>query len=287
MRTNGRWPGRPILQQDESFSSWFARAAAANGLRSGELLQALQPGADRGQRDLDRHADPHLLKAAADGTGQNFDILNQATFRRWAGSVYGHDDGLNKLPWLPPAGRQGGTRSFGQQLCPHCLAADERPYLRLTWRLSFMTACSVHGHLLLDRCPSCNEPFHVEHLDLRQVRCGFCGNDLRHHAGGEPTVDLLPAQDVLSAIVERGWMQLGDYGPQYSFVVLDILALPMRLLSGGRHAYALRGWVGEHEPDLAVPPETIPRVREGALLTPRARSVLVPMAHWLLSACAS
>lgn len=87
MRTNGRWPGRPILQQDESFSSWFARAAAANGLQPQELRQALQPGADRGQRDLDRHADPHLLKAAADGTGQNFDILNQATFRRWAGSV--------------------------------------------------------------------------------------------------------------------------------------------------------------------------------------------------------
>lgn len=54
---------------------------------------------------------------------------------------------------------RAGRRCFGQQLCPWCLRADPEPYLRLTWRLSFVTVCPAHRRLLLDRCPACNEAF--------------------------------------------------------------------------------------------------------------------------------
>lgn len=84
------------------------------------------------------------------------------------------------------------------------------------------------------------------------------------------------------AIVAQGWHSMGGYGPVYSFAVLDVLALMARFLAGGRYAHALRAWVAAQVPTFAVPPETIPRAREWALLTPRARSVLVSMAHWLL-----
>ena len=277
------WPGRPRLLHDEAFSSWFARTAAGNGLRPAELHHILQPGGDRNPRDLDRYADVHLLHRLADCTGREADALGQSTFRRWAGTVFEGDDGLTKFAWLPPAGRQGGRRCFGQQLCPWCLRADAEPYLRLTWRLSFVTTCPVHQRLLLDRCPRCSEPFHILRMDnVREMRCASCATDLRHVTADEPPIDAVPIQRDLVRLVSDGWRTLGPYGPVYSFAVLEILALVTRFLAGGPHSHALRAWVASQAPALSVPPEALPRAREGALLTPRARSVLISMAHWLM-----
>jgi hypothetical protein len=279
-----RWPGRPKLLPDESFSSWFARSAEANGLRPVELHHVVQPGGDRSPRDLDRHADLHLVQRAAEATGQQAIELEWSTFRRWAGTVFENDDGLTKLSWLPPAGRQGGTRCFGQQFCPLCLREDRVPYLRLTWRLAFVTVCPVHRILLMDRCPSCNEPVHVLRMGgMRNMACASCGADLRRGCSDAPPVDAGAVQEDLMRLLERGWLPMGTYGPQYSFAVLEVFALLTRLLAGGRHAYALRAWVNGEAPSLAIPPETLPRAREGALVTPRGRSVLVSMGHWLMS----
>lgn len=161
MHNDGRWPGHPRLLPEESFSSWFARTAAANGLRPADLFRIVQPDGLRVASDLDRYADLPFIDLMAEHTGQDRDALVQATFRCWAGMAFAQDDGLTKFVWLPPAGPQGGNRCFGQQLCPSCLQGDHQPYLRLPWRLSFLTVCSVHGRLLLDRCPSCNEPFSI------------------------------------------------------------------------------------------------------------------------------
>jgi hypothetical protein len=54
MSADERWPGRVPLLPDESFSSWFARTAVANGLRPNELFRIVMPGGDRSVRDLDR-----------------------------------------------------------------------------------------------------------------------------------------------------------------------------------------------------------------------------------------
>jgi len=281
--TDDFWPGRPPLLEGESFSSWFARVAGANGLRPAELYRIVQPGGDRNPRDLDRYSDVHLLGAMAEKTGIPIEALEQSTFRRWAGWAFERDDGLVKLDWLPPAGREKAKRCFGQQACPLCLGGDITPHLRLEWRLSFVTVCPVHQRLLLDRCPACNEPFSV----LRQDRgvglaCWSCGADVRRFSGDSPPIDPIPVQQDLLNTLALGWRRLGNYGPVYSFTALRILALILRLVAGGRHAYALREWIADQEPGLALSPELLPRVRDGALLTPRARCVLVSMAHHLL-----
>ncbi|MBP2295243.1 TniQ family protein [Azospirillum rugosum] len=280
---NDLWPGRPALLEGESFSSWFARVAAGNGLRPADLYRILQPGGDRNPRDLDRYADFHLLSLMADKTGASVEALERSTFRRWAGMAFERDDGLVKLDWLPPAGREKAKRCFGQQVCPLCLTEDAVPYLRLEWRLAFLTVCPTHNRLLLDRCPACNEPFSVLRQDRHDgVCCWSCGADVRRFAGDAPPLDPTPEREDLLATIDRGWQQLGDYGPVYSFTILRILALVARLIAGGQHAYALRAWIGARDPRLAVPPETLPRARDGALLTPRARCVIVAMAHHLL-----
>ncbi|HYH36849.1 MAG TPA: TniQ family protein [Azospirillum sp.] len=277
------WPGRPPLLEGESFSSWFARVAGANGLRPTELYRILQPGGDRNPRDLDRYGDIHLLGTMAEKTGVSMPALEQSTFRRWAGWAFERDDGLVKLDWLPPAGREKAKRCFGQQVCPLCLAEDAVPHLRLEWRLSFLTVCPTHGRLLLDRCPTCNEPLSVLRQERRDgICCWSCGADVRTFAGDVPPLDAIPVQEDLRHTLTLGWRQLGEYGPVYSFTALRIITLIARLIAGGAHAYALRTWISAREPSLAVPPETLPRARDGALLTPRARSVVVAMAHHLL-----
>jgi hypothetical protein len=276
-------PGRPALLPDESLSSWFARTARANGLRPAELYRIVQPGGDRHPHDLDRHADAPLLHLVATKTGLNADDLSHATFRRWAGAVFESDDGLGKLPWLAPAGREGGLRCFGQQLCPWCLAVDSEPYLRLTWRLGFVTTCPKHDRLLLDRCGACGEPYSVLRQDARSgISCPACGVDARTLTADTPPVASISVQEEWLRTIKAGWRSMGSYGLVYSFAALQILSVLTRLLAGGRHAHALRGWIAGQAPGLAVPPETIPRAREGALLTPRARCVLVAMATWLM-----
>lgn len=226
MRDDDRWPGHPRLLPDESISSWFTRTAAANGLRPGELYRIVQPGGDRNPRDFDRHADDCLLDLLANKTRLSVEDLKLATFRRWSGRLFKHDDGLNKLAWLPPAGREGGRRCFGQQICPWCLRADAQPYLRLNWRLSFFTVCPIHGRLLLDRCPSCAEPFSILRQDGRgTICCPGCGADLRDFTGDEPVLDTVPVQRDLLDLIREGWRSLGEYGPVYSFAVFEMRAV--------------------------------------------------------------
>lgn len=285
MVTAKLWPIRPSLRDDESFSSWFARTAWANGLRPSDLYRCLTPGEDRSPGDLDRYVDDELMDRLAESADVDSDEVRQATFRRWAGTVFTSDDGVHKLPWLPPAGRQNGKRCHGQQICPECLALAGGAYLRLSWRLSFVTTCPVHGCLLLDRCPVCNDTINILRQDgLDGIACWACGHELRQTTSCVPPVDPVPTQQELSRIASQGWMSLGAYGPVYSFVAFALLDIMHKLLASGRHAHALRTWVSSHEPALAIRPETIPRAREGALLSPRARSALVPMAYWLLTA---
>ena len=283
MRADSLWPGHPRLEPAESFSSWFARTAAANGLRPGELYRILQPGEDRDPRDLDRYADVHLIDRVAECTGVDAGKLAHATFQHWAGSLFDHDDGAHKLAWLPPAGRVNGKRCYGQQFCPLCLAGDREPHLRRTWRLAFVTVCPLHGSLLLDRCGRCGEPFNVLRQDSRgRMTCWSCGADISQFDSKPAVVDALAVQRDLLEMMTQGWWTMGEYGPVYSIAVFQILASLTRILASGRYAHALRAWVASREQRLAVPPETVPRAREGALLGTRARSVLVPMAHWLM-----
>ena len=128
---NELWPWRPSLLPDETFSSWFARLAAGNGLSPAELYRVAKAGAHPRPRDLDRYVEPDLQATLAERTGIEAETLRQAAFTRWAGLVFEEDEGRNKLYWLPLAGSEDSKRSFGQQFCPACLREDDVPHLRL------------------------------------------------------------------------------------------------------------------------------------------------------------
>ena len=276
-----RWPRHPALLPDETFSSWFARLAADNGMLPADLYRAIKPGAHARPRDLDRHVEPDLLAMLAVRTGVCEATLRQATFIRWSGLVFEEDDGRNKLHWLPVAGSAGGKRSFGQQFCPACLREDGQPHFRLYWRLSFVTACARHRILLADRCPRCGEPIHVLGSELgRPVRCWKCEADLAQ-ALQHAEIDLcdLQYQRWLLEIAATGWAPFEGYGPVYSFTYFRILMLIFRLLATGSHADILRAWTADR---LGISPPNVWRLKQVELLNTRSRHELLRLAAHLL-----
>ena len=45
---------------------------------------------------------------------------------------------------------------FGQQFCPECMKQDG--YFKWSWRLAIVPICTIHGVILRDRCPHCQQP---------------------------------------------------------------------------------------------------------------------------------
>ena len=278
---NELWPWRPPLLPDETFSSWFARLAAGNGLSPAELYRVAKAGAHPRPRDLDRYVEPDLQATLAERTGIEAETLRQAAFTRWAGLVFEEDDGRNKLYWLSLAGTENPKRSFGQQFCPACLREGSVPYLRLSWRLGFVTACARHRTLLADRCPGCGEPVQIlRTMPEKAIRCWKCQFDLAHvPLGAGVDAGGLARQQRLLHIATAGWTPLGAYGPVYSFVYFRILMLVFRLLATGHHADPLRAWVAKR---IGIAPPNAPRIKQAELLNARCRHELLGLAVHLL-----
>ena len=279
-----QWPGRPPLFEGESLSSWLARIANANALPTRQLCGALDHSRYQGLRDMDRHADSEFISRVAILIGENPEKVGKATFKCWAGNIYEFDDGRLRLEWAPPVGRIRGRRCFGQQICPLCLEEDVQPHLRLNWRLSFLTACQIHGCLLLDRCHACGEPFHpLKCLSPYGFRCENCGAEPTSVEPEDIIPEAIDAQINLFASMSSGWCDLGAYGPAYSFVGLKILALLCRLLAGGFHALPLRRYVLAR---INLPERKLSHlrlVRDHSILPPKERAVVITMAYFLLT----
>jgi len=271
------WPFRPRPKAEEGFSSWFSRVAWENALSPAELYRIALPGARMYRVDLERFACDALIQNLATHTGVPEAVLWDRTHRRWVGRLYEEDEGNNKLLWLPPAGTYQTSRSFGQQVCSKCLKEQKVAYLKITWRLAFVTTCERHGVYLIDRCPGCGEPIQPLYASPNAVsvsRCWKCDLDLSrvdavHINDGEA----LRTQERLIEIADKGWVNLGAYGPVYSLAYFWVLWRVYRLLATGRFAYPLRKWIGG-----SIPVSSIPRIKEIELLNPRCRQVLLQMA---------
>ena len=61
------WFGHPEPYKDESFTSWFCRVAAANGLSPEHFYRSVMPGARLYLIDLDRFSGEHLFQVMSEG----------------------------------------------------------------------------------------------------------------------------------------------------------------------------------------------------------------------------
>lgn len=277
------WTAHPRPLPDESFSSWFLHLSQANGLTPQDLYRVAVPGAYLHSRDLDRVACPDLLKALSLKTGLDVKEIRELTFARWSGSIFDEDDGRNKLPWLPPAGREKTRKSFGQQYCPHCLAEDDQPYLRASWRIAFATACTRHHTLLCDRCPGCAEPLQPLKLqsDRRGFACPKCGARLTAAKPAPATPEYLRVQETMNRAAIDNWIDLPEWGTVHALAFFQLARMLLRLLVGSAFARPLRHQLSRSTQERFETAQ-IPMVKEIELLGPERRAQLLALVGRLL-----
>lgn len=285
MHTTGPWPRRPAPFGDESFLSWFTRVALANCITPSELYRLALPGGHMYFADLDRHYSPQLLAGLEEGTKVPSDDIRSLTFDQWVGTLIGDDDGRGALNWLPPVGNRRRIQSYGQQICPRCLAEDEMPYLRASWRVAFYTVCPAHGCLLIDRCPDCGAviyPLNLVGPGKQVSMCWNCGFDLRRAVANALTdMPTGPLDETLAIALEYGWTELNPGKPIHALLYFRLLWLVYRLLATGRRAYPLRDHVCENH-GLNIQGRAIPALRETDKLNSRQRHALMRMTLALL-----
>lgn len=91
----------------------------------------------------------------ASAAGQPLDRLEHM---RWYAKEYGSEKDVVSLMNIGVRATQ--VRSEDLRFCPHCLAEANGPERRLhlqVWQLHLVTACPVHGNLLVDACDECGE----------------------------------------------------------------------------------------------------------------------------------
>ena len=221
------------------------RIAMGNGLKLYSFCCVALKRITSWNRDVDKIAYPELVKIVAEKTATPFHRAWDTTLSSYEGLCYEKHNAYGNTVWILRAGIYHRTRRlFGQQYCPRCLREDREPYFRKSWRLAFITLCSKHNVLLLDRCPRCGSPvnFHRDEMGDRNkacaqslVCCHKCAFDLRRSTvqTAKKIVTAVDAknQNILLAGIEQRWVQLHNAQPIYCLSFFPVLHQLMRILN--------------------------------------------------------
>jgi len=203
-------------QADELLSSWLTRLSLAHGLEPRAFCTILWPAKQIWVGDIDRRATLDMLSILAEKTAISRRRAFDTTLSAYEGTLW---DSYGPRHWLLLGTIQRQRRDRpGLQYCPQCLRADATPYFRRYWRLGFVTVCTDHDRLLLDRCPACCDPvnFHLLPYDTDTIaRCHQCQFDLV--VAESPALDANPAhqrlvtlQTLLLQALTTGWYPLAE-----------------------------------------------------------------------------
>lgn len=218
-----RWLFRPKPLDDELLSSWLIRCAYANARK-------LHPFCTQNwgtrhhfwERDLDRSSDIRLLSGLSEFTNTPRYRSYLTSLAAYEGILFERFTLLGELPWVMAIGKRGRDRyGYGMQFCPQCLASDETPYYRRSWRLSCFVLCSVHDCFLYDCCPKCRSSVTFHQSDYGEkvlsyramiTKCSKCGFDRRFalavSCGDSDRWNRLKAfQAVIFNAIQTGWAQ--------------------------------------------------------------------------------
>ena len=166
----------------EIFSSWVCAVALEHGLSLNAFCNYFFPKHIMCKRDIDKYADDGVWKFFADISGVEHQQVEKTVLKRKLKRVMDISDNMTNAPWITHSPNIYTVRnSYGNCYCPECLSSDKKPYLRLTWRLAFVTFCPEHRALLHDRCSKCDAQVSLYRLSPPNGRinlCHSCGYDL-------------------------------------------------------------------------------------------------------------
>jgi len=261
-----KWHFRTQPLPDELLSSWLVRYSTGMIMK----LQAFTTH-NLGQQpqfwtnDVDRTINTSLCSILGNASGIAPDECKNTTLEAFAHALWPefHKGSPN---WLLPVGKYGRYRKlYGLQYCRLCLAEDENPYFRKSWRLGFNTCCLSHGIYLQDACPSCHSPIQFHTTDFgrtflsRESRitiCSFCQHDIRYSLN---EVDITAAAETMSiqswmtSLLSDGFGTIDGYNIQSSVLLFHGLHCLLRPFTSKTRLARIKSAANAHygELDLA------------------------------------
>lgn len=173
----GPWPARIKPLYNESLSSWLVRASLANHSTPSNITNYIWPGWRAWTRDIDRELSKSQIASLSLVSALTPEEIHNLTLRPIIQRVTGKIE-LNTATawrWVIQRSTRNKNTNRSTQFCPLCLQADPKPYLRLHWRLSFITVCTTHSVNLLDCCPHCGESIEIHKITRGKLSsCAHC-----------------------------------------------------------------------------------------------------------------
>lgn len=176
-----RLPVHAEPQPDEALCSWVVRLGAKIGVPTlllGKWAFGINANTDRHwwRRPSDR-----MLAAISERTGLSIDRLRSMTLLDH--TVAEQDEVYDRF--RARRNRRAGDTMRPDRpivICPHCLADDDEPFIRLEWTIGWVCVCSRHGTELSPYCSHCAAPVRMPSLASSEVAmfgyCARCGASL-------------------------------------------------------------------------------------------------------------
>ncbi|MET3115824.1 hypothetical protein AAKU64_000027 [Undibacterium sp. GrIS 1.8] len=292
------WLMRPKPLEDELLSSWIVRIAWENVEKLESMSSKLWGTHSQvWSKDVDRFAGRSVIDLVAEKCGVSIARANQTSLRTYEGILYETHGNRGAARWIMPIGSKSRKRSlFGLQCCPHCLKEDIEPYYRRNWRLAFVTICSKHRTLLIDRCDQCGSSitFHQSDFgsfelpdDLRMTFCKKCGRDYRDIEGQIVVSHILGPwveyfQKTAEMVMFDRWVALSKRIEVPSVMFFEGVRHLIRTLGSNSYASKLRSTVLENFNLPSAPLNYVNGIFfERLALT--ERFLLIGIMGWLLS----
>ena len=230
---------RPLPLNDELLSSWLIRTAYLHHSDPATFLNLYFPEYDYHlwDNDLDLYNNNSFLNRLSLKTGYKKEIFYGMTLKSYEGRLSETIHYNNRNAFIMPIfRRKRNIRQHAQRICPLCLKEDKQPYLRKKWRLFFSTACIKHKCFLIDKCPSCGEPFVIHKRlydgDFPHCRkCGFSFKTAEPEFINENSYGLKAIEKIYD-ILEKGMFEY-ENNYYYSFFFFYILNRFTNLIKGG------------------------------------------------------
>lgn len=190
------------------------------------------------------------MEKLAAATGTPIEAAMQTTLRPFEGVVYPKFKESGVLPWIQTLMVYHRKRNaYGMQFCPQCLAEDEEPYFRRSWRIAFNTVCSHHQVMLHDRCPQCDAPVMYHRIEMGRSGipdtvamgdCHACGHSLAH----SPVVAVMTYEPAAAFFHQQLCLAVTQpHGHGLSLDELRVMHQLVRLMLSQDETVALRQYV--------------------------------------------
>ncbi|WP_170954780.1 TniQ family protein [Polaromonas sp. AER18D-145] len=166
----------------ESQASWLARFFIANGRDTishpGEAKYWRLGAMDSGPKQAAWQ--DQLAKLSGHE-------VSQFGFTGFGNKVQPH--GADGVSWSYVGGLNMSALGSGHVVCAHCLADDEVPYWRKSWRMAFIVDCPFHRTPMLEACQGCGATFSLQRkLPPSLSHCPSCSRLIVAGSLSQPSV---------------------------------------------------------------------------------------------------